>query len=82
MDVNPNLVWQIIVSVAIAPLAYFIKTALERLRQIENSLSATREQMAEKYATKADVHADIGRVLDRLDNLDKKLDRLLIGKDR
>lgn len=80
MELSTTVVWQIIVSMAIAPLAYFLKASLDRLRQIETSVAQTRETMAEKYATKADVHADIGRVLDRLDKLHDKLDRVLTSK--
>ena len=37
-------------------------------------LSKTREENAEKYVTKADVHGDINRVLARLDRLEGKID--------
>ena len=37
-------------------------------------LNRTREEVAKEYVTKVEVHADINRVLDRLDRLDAKLD--------
>ena len=37
-------------------------------------LNRTREEVAKEYVTKSEVHADINRVLDRLDRLDAKLD--------
>lgn len=40
-------------------------------------LNKTREEVAKEYVTKVEVHADINRVLDRLDRLDTKLDRLV-----
>jgi len=40
-------------------------------------LSKTREENAEKYVTKADVHSDINRVLARLDRLEGKLDEFM-----
>jgi len=81
MELTPTTIWQMVTTLAIAPLAFFLKSSLDRLREIEVGLARTRETLAEKYATKADVHADIGRVLDRLDNLDRKLDKLLIHRD-
>jgi hypothetical protein len=33
--------------------------------------------MAKEYVTKVEVHADINRVIDRLEALDNKLDRFL-----
>jgi hypothetical protein len=40
-------------------------------------LNRTREEIAKEYVTKSEVHADINRVLDRLDRLDAKIDRLM-----
>ena len=80
MDLTPTLLWQVVTTLAIAPLAYFLKASLDRLRQMELCLSRTREQLAREYATKADLHADVGRVLARLDKLDGKLDRLLTAR--
>ena len=40
-------------------------------------LNRTREEIAKEYVTKAEVHADIGRVIDRLDRLDQKIDIFL-----
>ena len=80
MEISPTLLWQMLTTLAIAPLAYFLKESLGRLREIETCLARTREQLAEKYATKADVHADVGRVLDRIEALDRKLDKLLLAR--
>ena len=43
-------------------------------------LNRTREEIARDYVTKQEVHADINRVLDRLERLDEKLDRMLEGR--
>jgi predicted DNA-binding protein YlxM (UPF0122 family) len=40
-------------------------------------LNRTREEVAKEYVTKADVHTDINRVLDRLDRLEAKLDSFM-----
>lgn len=80
MEVSLALIWQVLTTILIAPLAWFLKEALARLREVEISLAKTRELLAEKYATRADVHNDIGRVLDRLEHLDHKLDKLLLAR--
>lgn len=82
LEVSPTVVWQIVTTIVIMPLAYFLKASLDRLQKIETSLAATREQLAEKYATKADVHTDVGRILDRLEHLDHKLDKLLLSRSQ
>ena len=48
-----------------------VSTEVDRLSIL---LNRTREEVAKEYVTKAEVHADINRVLDRLDRLDAKLD--------
>ena len=35
------------------------------------------EELAKEYVTKSEVHADINRVITRIDNLDAKIERLL-----
>ena len=40
-------------------------------------LNRTREEVAKEYVTKAEVHADINRVLQSLSVLDAKIDRLM-----
>ena len=40
-------------------------------------LNKTREEIAKEYVTKVEVHADINRVMNRLEVLDAKLDRLI-----
>jgi hypothetical protein len=45
-------------------------------------LNRTREEVAKEYVTKAEVHADINRVINRLEALDAKLDRLLEARTR
>lgn len=51
--------------------------AKAELQRISILLNRTREEVAKEYVTKAEVHADINRVLDRLEALDAKLDRLV-----
>ena len=55
-----------------------LKDEVQRLNIL---LNRTREEVAKEYVTKAEVHADINRVLDRLDRLDAKLDRLMEAKN-
>jgi hypothetical protein len=49
----------------------------DELKRVSILLSKTREENAEKFVTRADVHSDINRVLVRLDRLDEKLDAFI-----
>jgi Tfp pilus assembly protein PilO len=72
-----TIVWSSILTAAISLLAWTFKTKADQVNRIQDQLMATREQVAREYVTKAEVHADINRVIDRLEALDAKLDRLM-----
>ncbi len=46
----------------------------ERQKDIESSLSAHRENAAEKYVTRAEVKGDLGEIKQLIHNLGNKLD--------
>lgn len=71
------MLWNIVLSALLAFVAYFAKTLHEEVSRLNILLNRTREEMAKEYVTKEEVHADINRVLDRLEALDAKLDRFL-----
>jgi hypothetical protein len=71
------LFWNIILTGAIGLISWFAKTMWAEQQRLSILLNRTREEVAKEYVTKAEVHADINRVMDRLDALDAKLDRFL-----
>lgn len=58
-------------------MSWFAKTMWSEQQRLSILLNRTREEIAKEYVTKAEVHADINRVMDRLDALDAKIDRLI-----
>jgi hypothetical protein len=69
--------WNIILSVLLGLIGWVLHEKTGELKRVTILLNRTREEMAKEYVTKVEVHADINRVLDRLDRLDEKLDRLM-----
>jgi DNA-directed RNA polymerase sigma subunit (sigma70/sigma32) len=67
-------VWNTVLSFASAALLLWVKVSHDEVKRLSILLSKTREENAEKYVTKADVHSDINRVLTRLDRLEGKID--------
>lgn len=68
------MVWNIVLSGVVAVMGFLIKGKFDELERLSILLNRTREEHAKEYVTKADMHLDINRVLDRLDRLDAKLD--------
>jgi hypothetical protein len=75
-----TLVWNIVLSAGLGMLGWVLKDKSDELKRVQILLNRTREEVAKEYVTKTEVHADINRVLDRLDRLDEKLDRLMENK--
>ena len=71
--------WNIIVTLVIAPIVYNIKTNATELKRVDILLNKTREEIAKDYVTKSELAVSIDRVIDRLDRLDEKIDKLVTG---
>jgi predicted DNA-binding protein YlxM (UPF0122 family) len=74
------LVWNLVLTTLVGMLAFFLKEKSAELHRIQILLNRTREEIAKEYVTKAEVHNDINRVLDRLDRLEAKLDDFIRGQ--
>ena len=72
-----HTIWNAILSVGISVVGFFLKSVFDEIQRLQVLLNKTREEMAKEYVTKSEVHADINRVMDRLDRLEGKIDRLM-----
>ena len=72
-----SMVWNAVLSLLVALLGWVLREKSAELQRVTILLNRTREEIAKEYVTKAEVHADINRVLDRLDRLESKIDRLM-----
>jgi hypothetical protein len=72
-----SLVWNTLLTVFLGLLGWVLAEKAKEINRLGILLNKTREEVAKEYVTKVEVHADINRVLDRLDRLDTKLDRLV-----
>ena len=82
-----GLVWNSTLTIILALIGWGIRVRDKEVSDLRDEqqrlqvlLNRTREEVAKEYVTKVEVHADINRVLDRLERLDEKLDRLMERK--
>jgi hypothetical protein len=71
------MLWNAGLSIVVGLLGFFLREKSNELSRLSILLNKTREEVAKEYVTKVEVHADINRVLDRLDRLDNKIDTLI-----
>jgi predicted O-methyltransferase YrrM len=74
------MLWNIVLTAGFAGMSWFAKTMWAEQQRLSILLNRTREEVAKEYVTKAEVHNDINRVIDRLEALDAKLDRIMEGR--
>jgi len=72
-----NLIWNLILSGASGLILWWVRGVNAEISDTKKIISITREEMAREYALKIDVDRDMEKLLDRLDRLDSKLDKLL-----
>ena len=76
MELSFYVVWNIFVTLVIAPLFYSIRKNENEAKRIDILVNKTREEIARDYVTKNESRAVMKDLVDRLDKLDEKLDKL------
>jgi hypothetical protein len=76
MELDISTLWNIIITIVIAPIAWYIKSQSDELKRVQILLNKTREQ----YVHKNDHKDDVDRVVEHLVRLEQKLDSLLALK--
>lgn len=71
------MLWNIGLSLVIGIISWVLRDKAAELARVTILLNKTREEIAKEYVTKVEVHADMNRVMNRLEVLDAKLDRLI-----
>ena len=77
MDLSPYIVWNILLTLVVAPLLYTLRGNASETKRVDILLNKTREEMAKDYVTKAELEGDMERVFTILDKIEEKLDRLV-----
>ena len=76
MELTPYLFWNIFITLVLAPILYGIKSNTSENKRIDILLNKTREEMAKEYVTKVELKDDIEKLMDRMDKIGEKLDKL------
>ena len=77
MDVSPLLFWNVLLTLVVAPLMYNIRTNANEIKRVNILLNKTREEIPTLYVTKSQQQMDIARVLEVLDKMEQKIDKLI-----
>ena len=77
-----TMLWNGILTLAIGGFLWWIRGTNSDINKLREDLkdhalsdAKTREIMATNYATKAEMNSEVGKILNRFDKLEDKLDR-------
>jgi archaellum component FlaC len=73
------MLWNVVLSIVMTVMGFFLKEKISELNRLGILLNKTREEMARDHITRAEVRADMEKIIDRFDKLENKLDRVLEG---
>ena len=76
MEITTYLIWNVIITLVLAPLLFSIRKNESEAKRIDILLNKTREEMAKEYVTKKELSDGMDRVFDTLDKIEEKLDKL------
>lgn len=74
------MVWNIVLSAIVALMGFLLKSKFEDLDRLSILLNRTREEIARDHITRAEVRADLERIMERFEDgisrLEAKIDKL------
>ena len=77
---DPMILWNLITSILVALVMFMIKNSHDEQQRIQILLNKTREEIARDHITRAEVRADLERIMERFDagfeRLEAKIDQL------
>ena len=76
MELTPYLFWNIFITLVLAPVLYGIRSNTSENKRLDILLNKTREEIAKDYVTKNELKDDMSRLMDRIDKIGEKLDKL------
>ena len=76
MEFDSHIIWNIILTLIVMPLAWWIRTSHDEIRRQDILLNKTREEIARDYVSKRELEQDLSRILTAIQKLSEKLDRM------
>jgi len=74
--VNAELLWNILLTLVIAPLGFLVRQYISEVKRLDILLNKTREEVAREYVTRDQIEKEFQRIMEVIDRIDGKIDRL------
>ena len=74
--VSPYIVWNVLITLILAPIWFQIRQNTSELKRQDILINKTREEIAKEYVTKLELKDDMELIMDRIEKIGEKLDKL------
>jgi hypothetical protein len=74
--VSPYIVWNVLITLVLAPIWFQIRQNASELKRQDILLNKTREEIAKEYVTKLELKDDFNLLMERMEKLHEKVDKL------
>jgi hypothetical protein len=76
MEITSYLIWNVLITLVLGPILFSIRKNEAEAKRIDILLNKTREEMARDYVTKFELRDGMKDIMDRIEKMDEKLDKL------
>jgi hypothetical protein len=76
MELSAYIIWNVFITLVLAPIWFQIRQNSAELRRHDILLNKTREEIAKNYVTKDELRNDMTIIMERMDKISEKLDKL------
>ena len=70
------IVWNILITLVFVPILNSIRVNTQELKRLAILVNKTREELAKEYVTKNELKDDMAILMDRIEKISVKLDKL------
>jgi septal ring factor EnvC (AmiA/AmiB activator) len=76
ITIDPSLLWNLILSLIIVPVGFLVRGILAEQKRLDILINKTREEIAKDYVTRDQLEKDLEKLIQTMERIDEKLDRL------
>ena len=74
--VSPYIVWNVLITLILAPIWFQIRVNSSERKRQDILINKTREEIAKEYVTKLELKDDFNLLMERMEKLHEKVDKL------
>jgi hypothetical protein len=74
--IDPHMLWNLVLTVIVIPGGWIIRSIFAEQKRIDILINKTREEIAKDYVTREQMEQTFTRLIDSIERIDEKIDRL------